>query len=209
MTIGVYTSNANDEPVTKLSENTITILNSDQWYNITLPSYNLLKDTKYVIVWYASSGDLSNSYWLFRNNGGCQYTGGKALALDGSSWVWQNDGRCFNFEVYGGSAGNDVYHSRTCYDKGCDLGTCFNNSFINETLVQNCGSAGCSNGKCNLVGDTNGDCTVNILDLAAVGLAYGSKQGGQNWNPNADVNGDGQINIFDLAAVGLHYGDEC
>ncbi len=63
-----------------------------------------------------------------------------------------------------------------------------------------------------LPGDVNGDCVVNIFDLAAVGLAYGSQPGDTNWNPNTDVHpigGNGVINIFDLATVGLNYGNTC
>ncbi|MDP2924880.1 MAG: PKD domain-containing protein, partial [Nanoarchaeota archaeon] len=41
----------------------------------------------------------------------------------------------------------NVYHSRTCYNKGCSSNTCFNNSYTDEQLVQTC-SNGCSNGVC-------------------------------------------------------------
>ncbi len=60
-----------------------------------------------------------------------------------------------------------------------------------------------------LPGDVNGDCKVNIFDLAAIGLAYGSERGESHWNENADLNNDGKINIFDLAIVGLNYGKVC
>ncbi len=47
--------------------------------------------------------------------------------------------------------GKDVYHSQTCYNKGCSTSltnsTCFNNSVLNETLVKQCSDT-CSNGKC-------------------------------------------------------------
>ncbi len=64
--------------------------------------------------------------------------------------------------------------------------------------------------------DLNGD--VDIFDLAAVGLAYGSKPGDANWDERADLytltteggpEGDSMINIFDLATVGLNYGRSC
>lgn len=58
-------------------------------------------------------------------------------------------------------------------------------------------------------GDTNIDEEVNIFDLAAVGLAFGSKPGDGNWNVQADLTGDGKVNIFDLATVGLNYGKTC
>jgi hypothetical protein len=63
-----------------------------------------------------------------------------------------------------------------------------------------------------LPGDVDKDCDVDIFDLASVGLAYGSRPGDGNWNPDADVHpigGDEAINIFDLAAVGLNYGNAC
>ena len=60
-----------------------------------------------------------------------------------------------------------------------------------------------------LVGDVNGDCKVNIFDLATVGLAYGSRPGDAYWKPEADTYPDGIINIFDLATVGMHYGEIC
>jgi hypothetical protein len=70
-----------------------------------------------------------------------------------------------------------------------------------------------------LTGDVDDDRDVDIFDLAAVGLAYGSAPGDPNWDANTDINtgplpdgtpeGDGTINIFDLAMVGLSYGSTC
>ncbi|MBM3303953.1 MAG: hypothetical protein FJY76_02560, partial [Candidatus Aenigmarchaeota archaeon] len=58
-----------------------------------------------------------------------------------------------------------------------------------------------------LKGDTNNDARVDIFDLAAVGLAYGSEPGDPNWNPNADVaNTVDRIDVFDLATVGKNFG---
>ena len=88
----------------------------------------------------------------------------------------------------------------------------------NGNLVEKCQICGCEEGyvcqddsRCVsiLQGDVNGDCKVDIFDLATVGLAYGSQPGDTNWNPNADVNNDGKVDIFDLAMVGLNYGREC
>jgi len=58
-----------------------------------------------------------------------------------------------------------------------------------------------------LYGDTNGDCKVNIFDLAAVGVCFGKQPQGSCIN--GDVNADGSINIFDLAAVGINFGGTC
>lgn len=54
--------------------------------------------------------------------------------------------------------------------------------------------------------DINGDCRINIFDLAMTGIAFDAKPGDSNWNANADFNLDLQINIFDLAAVGINFG---
>jgi hypothetical protein len=60
-----------------------------------------------------------------------------------------------------------------------------------------------------LTGDVNGDCKVDIFDLAIVGKAYGTFHGQNGYDHNADLNSDGKIDIFDLAIVGKNYGDEC
>jgi hypothetical protein len=51
--------------------------------------------------------------------------------------------------------------------------------------------------KLKLVGDVNGDGTVNINDLIAWDAAYGTIQGDLNWNAQADINGDGVIDTLD------------
>jgi hypothetical protein len=57
-----------------------------------------------------------------------------------------------------------------------------------------------------ILGDVNGDGTVNILDLVLVGQALGSRPSDPQWNPLADLNGDGKIDVFDLAIVGATFG---
>lgn len=63
---------------------------------------------------------------------------------------------------------NDVYHSRTCYDKGCFLGSCFSNPFQQESLVEEC-DYGCFNGQCNPQCRVNSDCGNSILILECSG----------------------------------------
>lgn len=58
-----------------------------------------------------------------------------------------------------------------------------------------------------LEGDVNGDCKVDIFDLAKIGLCYGQAAAGNC--QAADLNKDGKVNIFDLAEVGLNYGKSC
>lgn len=57
-----------------------------------------------------------------------------------------------------------------------------------------------------IMGDINGDGIVNILDLTAVALSFGSHPGSPNWNPNTDLDENGVINILDLVRVTINYG---
>jgi len=59
-----------------------------------------------------------------------------------------------------------------------------------------------------LAGDVNYDLIVDILDLAMVGMAFGTIPGDPDWNGDADLNGDGVVNIYDLATVGANHGKE-
>ncbi len=43
---------------------------------------------------------------------------------------------------------DDVYHNKTCYDMGCSNGVCFNDTYIEEEQVQECGDEGCLNNTC-------------------------------------------------------------
>jgi hypothetical protein len=47
---------------------------------------------------------------------------------------------------------------------------------------------------------------VNIVDLAALAMRYGTTPTSSNWNRSADLNNDGTINILDLAIAGSDYG---
>lgn len=58
-----------------------------------------------------------------------------------------------------------------------------------------------------LIGDVNFDGVVNILDIVLVAEAYGSVQGGTDWNQLADIAPPfGFVNILDLVTVAFHYG---
>ena len=43
--------------------------------------------------------------------------------------------------------GEDVYHKRTCHDRGCSGSSCFDNTYIEEERVQNCQN-GCTENRC-------------------------------------------------------------
>jgi hypothetical protein len=52
--------------------------------------------------------------------------------------------------------------------------------------------------------DANG--VVNIIDVAIVARAFGSRPGDEKWNQNADLDNNGIINIIDVAAVAKDFG---
>jgi len=60
---------------------------------------------------------------------------------------WQNN-YCKN---------GDVYHKRTCHDKGCSGEVCYDNTNIEEQKVKDCGS-GCANGECIIGCSSNSGC---------------------------------------------------
>jgi len=58
------------------------------------------------------------------------------------------------------------------------------------------------------LGDVNFDGIVDIFDIAAVAIAFGSKPPNPNWNADADLIKDGEIDIFDLVVVAIHYNQD-
>jgi hypothetical protein len=56
-----------------------------------------------------------------------------------------------------------------------------------------------------ILGDVNGDGTVNILDSIIVANSFLAKPGDSNWNPNADINNDGVVNILDSIIIANHF----
>jgi len=55
-------------------------------------------------------------------------------------------------------------------------------------------------------GDINRDKTVNILDIATVAIAFGTREGDPDWNEMADLDGNDEINILDIAMVAINFG---
>ena len=60
--------------------------------------------------------------------------------------------------------------------------------------------------KISILGDIDGNGKVNILDVAMAAVAFGSKLGDDNWNPNADMDENKTINIIDIAQVAVQFG---
>ena len=56
-------------------------------------------------------------------------------------------------------------------------------------------------------GDSNGDNNINILDISLLISAYGSSEGGPDWNPHCDFNRDGYVNILDAVALAGNFGE--
>jgi hypothetical protein len=57
-----------------------------------------------------------------------------------------------------------------------------------------------------ILGDINGDGTVDLKDVYQVAQSYGTVLGDKRWNSDADMNGDGQIDLLDYYAVCLNFG---
>ena len=59
-----------------------------------------------------------------------------------------------------------------------------------------------------LLGDVNGDCKVNVFDLARVARSFG-KNVGPGVDPYTDLNLDGKIDVVDLVIVASNMGKTC
>ena len=57
-----------------------------------------------------------------------------------------------------------------------------------------------------IFGDLNGDCKVDVGDVAIVAQAFGSTPSRPRWNPDANLNGDGRVDITDIALIAKHFG---
>ncbi|MEA2090713.1 MAG: CARDB domain-containing protein [Thermoproteota archaeon] len=63
--------------------------------------------------------------------------------------------------------------------------------------------------KIKMLGDANGDGSIDLYDLSIVGTAFLCCPGDPCWDERADLNFDGIVNLFDLVIVGTNYGQTC
>jgi hypothetical protein len=63
--------------------------------------------------------------------------------------------------------------------------------------------------KVRILGDINGDGTVNMLDITMVINAFMSYPGHPLWDPAADINQDNSVNMLDLAWTIANFGKSC
>ena len=69
--------------------------------------------------------------------------------------------------------------------------------------------------KIRVLGDLNGDNTVDMKDVAIVAAAFGSYPGHPRWNPDADVTGteylvpDDAVDMRDVAIISKNFGNSC
>ena len=59
------------------------------------------------------------------------------------------------------------------------------------------------------LGDVNGDCKVDVVDLVMVGTRIGLVIGDTGYNASTDVNNDERINVQDLVIVASSFGWTC
>lgn len=69
--------------------------------------------------------------------------------------------------------------------------------------------AGCPNPQNGCESDVNGDCRVDLADLAALLAAFNSQPGDGNWNADADFNEDGRVDLSDLALLLAQFNNDC
>jgi len=56
-----------------------------------------------------------------------------------------------------------------------------------------------------LVGDINGDGSVDIYDAIQLASAFNTNPNSSNWNPNADLNSDGTVDIYDAITLANNF----
>jgi len=62
---------------------------------------------------------------------------------------------------------------------------------------------------CDLPGDLNCDCVVDVADIMLVASRWHSSAGDDDYDPACDLNDDGVIDIVDIMLVAVHWGETC
>jgi lysophospholipase L1-like esterase len=62
---------------------------------------------------------------------------------------------------------------------------------------------------CDLPGDLNCDCVVDIADIMLLASRWHSSVGDDGYDPAYDLNGDGSLDIVDIMLVAVHWGETC
>jgi len=57
-----------------------------------------------------------------------------------------------------------------------------------------------------VAGDLNHDGIVDIKDAITFSIAFGSKPGDPDWNPDADMDGNGEVDMFDMIRICINFG---
>ena len=65
------------------------------------------------------------------------------------------------------------------------------------------------NPPCNLPGDLDCDCDVDIADIMLVASRWHSSAGDDDYDPAYDLDDDGDIDIVDIMLVAVHWGEDC
>ncbi len=94
----------------------------------------------------------SDVYLTYRN----YYCSGTSCAYSDTNNLIQSCGSNY-CDAFGSNYcnGGNVYHSRTCYNRGCSGGSCYSNSYTDEQLIQSCGSNYCDAWGSNYCKDNN------------------------------------------------------
>ncbi|MEK6945597.1 MAG: MopE-related protein [Nanoarchaeota archaeon] len=142
--------------------------------------------------------------------------------LEKPGQTWWND---FDRDRYGNGTNSVQCLRPLSYNVSTELiattGDCNNNNAaINPGAAENASFLTCTDGldnNCNVLVDMaesscilstydiNNDGFVNVGDLSAAALSFGSSCTGPSWCTRRDVNQNGAVNIQDLSLVGLHF----
>jgi hypothetical protein len=62
---------------------------------------------------------------------------------------------------------------------------------------------------CDLPGDLDGDCDVDVTDIMLVASRWHNSVGDDNYDPAYDLDGNAEIDIMDIMLVAVYWGESC